>query len=110
MNLNEYQKKARETAIYPSIGTGDLTYCTLGLTGEAGEVAEKVKKILRDQRGILNKNNTQALKLELGDVLWYISNIASELKITLNDVALTNIDKLTSRSERNKLKGSGDDR
>jgi len=110
MNFNEYQKAARKTAIYPSIGTGDLTYCTLGLTGEAGEVAEKVKKILRDQRGILNENNYLEIKKELGDVLWYISNIASELKIDLNDVALTNIDKLTSRSERKKLKGSGDNR
>lgn len=110
MDLNEYQTKARKTAIYPGTGNGDLTYCTLGLNGEAGEVAEKVKKIMRDKKGKYGDEETEDIKKELGDVLWYIANLAAELGVKLNDVALTNIDKLTSRSERNKLKGSGDSR
>jgi len=110
MNFDEYQKEARKTAFYPGINEGNLTYVTLGLTGEAGEVAEKVKKILRDQKGFVNETNQKEIKKELGDVLWYISNICNELKIELNDVALTNIDKLNSRLKRNKLTGSGDNR
>jgi len=110
MELDIYQKLARKTAVYPKINSGDLTYCTLGLTGEAGEVAEKVKKIFRDKKGIINQEDKDALMKELGDVLWYISNIASELNVLLGDIAFINITKLNSRSARGTLCGNGDDR
>ncbi len=109
MNFNEYQEAARKTAIYPDINN-NITYPTLGLSGEAGEVAEKVKKIIRDQGGVWNNDNQQAIKKELGDCLWYIANLACEFGITLSDIAEANIEKLNSRKERGKLQGSGDNR
>ncbi len=109
MNLNEYQIKSRETALYPNVGN-NFVYPTLGLVGEAGEVADKIKKIIRDKKGVMDKEDKRQLKLELGDVLWYIAQLSTELDFNLNDVALENIDKLTSRSIRGKLSGSGDDR
>ncbi len=109
MNLNEYQEKARSTAIYPSIDN-NITYPTLGLCGEAGEVAEKVKKIERDQGGIWSNDNQKDIMKELGDVIWYVANVASEFGLELEDIAQGNIDKLSSRKERGVLKGSGDDR
>jgi NTP pyrophosphatase (non-canonical NTP hydrolase) len=106
MNFSEYQTKARITAIYPK-GLS-IIYPTLGLCGESGEVAEKVKKYFRDNTD-LDSLKFQVRK-ELGDVLWYISNIASDLNISLDDVAITNIDKLKDRVDRNMLHGSGDNR
>jgi len=109
MNFYTYQAEARKTAIYPELGN-NLMYPTLGLCGEVGEVAEKVKKIIRDQDGKWNDENRKELTKELGDVLWYIANIAEELYLPLEYIALVNIEKLKSRKERGKLKGSGDDR
>ena len=109
MNFKEYQEKSRKTAIYPSAGN-NFIYPTLGLSGEAGEVAEKIKKVLRDKNGIINDETCEEIKKELGDVLWYISQIASELKLNLNDIAEKNIEKLYSRLERGKIKGNGDNR
>ena len=103
MKFNEYQKIAKTTAVYPSEYT--VVYPTLGLTGEAGEVAEKVKKHIRG-----DTKNLGNLKKELGDVLWYLSAIASDLDISLEDVARTNLKKLESRLERDMIKGSGDNR
>ena len=100
MTFDEYQKQSKETAIYEH----PIIYPTLGLCGESGEVAEKVKKHLRDGSSL------DELKKELGDVLWYISAIASDLKLSLDDIAETNISKLTSRLERGKIQGSGDNR
>ena len=100
MTFDEYQVKAIQTAIYDH----PIIYPTLGLCGESGEVAEKVKKHLRDGSSL------DELKKELGDVLWYISAIASDLKLSLDDIAETNISKLTSRLERGKIQGSGDNR
>jgi NTP pyrophosphatase (non-canonical NTP hydrolase) len=109
MDCNEYQKQARKTAIYPSLGN-NLYYPVLGLCGEAGEVAEKVKKIIRDRDGHLSEESRAAIAVELGDVLWYIANAASELGLSLNEIAKENLRKLSSRKKRKVLKGSGDDR
>ncbi len=109
MNLNHYQHKSRETALYPNVGNNPI-YPTLGLAGEAGEVADKVKKILRDKNGVFDASSKEAIKLELGDVLWYIAQLSSELGFDLEDVASSNLKKLKSRSERGHLSGSGDNR
>src|SRR6056297_437791 len=109
MDFKEYQKKASETAIYPDIGD-NYVYPTLGLAGEAGEVSEKMKKIIRDDKGEITEEKRKELKKELGDVLWYLSQLARELGLSLEDIANFNIEKLQSRKERGKLKGSGDNR
>ncbi|MGI6297554.1 MAG: nucleoside triphosphate pyrophosphohydrolase family protein [Minisyncoccales bacterium] len=109
MNFNEYQEKARRTAIYPGKDSNYI-YPTLGLVGEAGEVAEKVKKIIRDENGIVSREKKEEIKKELGDVLWYIANLAYELDIKLEEIAQGNIEKIFSRVERNKVHGDGDNR
>lgn len=109
MNFNEYQKKARETAIYPN-KDNNFIYPTLGLVGEAGEVAEKIKKVIRDDNGVITPLKKEEIKKELGDVLWYISSLACELSIELEEIAEKNIEKLYSRLERNKVHGDGDNR
>lgn len=109
MDFNEYQKMSRKTAVYPNSGSNYI-YPTLGLAGEAGEVAEKIKKVIRDNGGVIDDAKRTEIEKELGDVLWYVSQIASELKLDLNNVAQKNIDKLYSRMERNVLTGSGDNR
>lgn len=106
MNLNEYQIEARKTAIYPRILTS-VIYPTLGLVGEAGEVAEKVKKQIRD--GDKGPSDEDIAK-ELGDVLWYVANLAMDLGYNLEVIARMNLDKLKLRQEKGKLGGSGDNR
>ena len=108
MNFNEYQKKAKSTAIYPQ--SEALLYVCLGLCGEAGEMAEKAKKMIRDDAGILYPERKEAMKKELGDVLWYVAMLAHELDSDLSEIAELNIRKLDSRSKRGKIQGSGDDR
>ena len=109
MHSDEYQKEAAKTAVYPNQGY-NLTYPTLGLFGEAGEVAELVKKLIRDDAGQLSPERRERLLDELGDVCWYIAAIATELRVSLSDVMQRNLDKLKSRQERDKLHGDGDDR
>ena len=109
MNFQEYQESARKTAIYPQLGN-NLWYPALGLCGEAGEVAEKIKKLHRDSNGVVSYDKRLEIKKELGDVLWYISNLASELGLSLEEVAELNIQKLHDRQSNNKLHGSGDNR
>lgn len=104
----EYEKLAQQFALYPEAGTGSpmaLVYTALGLTGEAGEASEKVKKLIRD--GKFDKSLT--LK-ELGDVLWYLTAMTREMGYELSDVAEVNIVKLLDRQERGQLQGSGDTR
>lgn len=101
--------RAGRTAIYPNRGN-NFIYPTLGLVGEAGEIAEKVKKVLRDKQGIIDNATRVQLVGELGDVLWYVSQLAYELGVDLDEVAMFNLDKLTSRKARNKLHGEGDNR
>ena len=109
MEFSEYQQLSRRTATYPRAGE-DMTYPALGLCGEAGEVAEKVKKTLRDDGGVLSDDRRDALSRELGDVLWYLSQLATEAGLDLEAIAAENLDKLFSRQERGVLRGSGDDR
>ncbi len=109
MEFNQYQEEARKSAIYPNKGN-NFIYPTLGLAGEAGEVAEKIKKIIRDSDGIVSEEKKAELAKELGEVLWYISNLAEELGLKLEDVARGNIEKLRSRLERGKVHGNGDNR
>lgn len=115
MDMNVYQLNAKETAVYPTdyaipaelVG---LVYTTLGLAGEAGELANKVKKILRDDGGTLSKSRRTELLHELGDVLWYVSQVAIELDYGLAQVALANLHKLQVRKDSDSLGGSGDTR
>ncbi|KKU52678.1 MAG: hypothetical protein A3H69_02460 [Candidatus Sungbacteria bacterium RIFCSPLOWO2_02_FULL_47_9] len=109
MTFDEYQKQSRVTAHYPNAGA-NFVYPTLGLVGEAGEVAEKIKKVLRDHDGIMNDIKREEIKKELGDVLWYVSQIATELNFELKAIAAHNLEKLRSRMERGTLGGSGDNR
>jgi NTP pyrophosphatase (non-canonical NTP hydrolase) len=109
MDFSEYQQKARQTAKYPVIGDG-VIYPTLGLTNEAGEVAGKIKKIFRDKGGVISAADREALKAELGDVLWYLAQVATELGLSLAEIADGNIEKLLDRQARGKIQGDGDDR
>lgn len=109
MDLSAYQSASRQFAAYPAIGFNAI-YPTLGLCGESGEVAEKVKKVIRDNDGKFSEDVTDAIALELGDVLWYVAQVASELGLDLNHIAQRNIDKLTFRQQRGTLQGSGDNR
>jgi NTP pyrophosphatase (non-canonical NTP hydrolase) len=109
MRLSEYQRASRRTATYPGAGE-NLVYPTLGLAGEAGEVAEKVKKLLRDDGGVLGDERRAALAGELGDVLWYVAQVATEAGLELEAIAEANLAKLRSRAQRGVLSGSGDER
>ncbi|MFZ1926751.1 MAG: nucleoside triphosphate pyrophosphohydrolase family protein [Solirubrobacteraceae bacterium] len=108
MDLSEYQRESRRTAEYPREAW--LAYPALGLAGEAGEVAEHAKKAIRDDAGKVSDERRAAMSKELGDVLWYVAQLASELDISLDDIAKQNLEKLFSRQERGVLSGSGDDR
>jgi NTP pyrophosphatase (non-canonical NTP hydrolase) len=109
MLFSDYQTLSRRTASYPGAGE-NIVYPTLGLAGEAGEVAEKVKKLLRDDGGVLSDERRAALAGELGDVLWYAAQVATEAGLDLAEIAQGNLDKLRSRQERGVLSGSGDQR
>lgn len=109
MNFKEYQEKCKRTAKYPKIGE-NFVYPALGLAGESGEVLEKVKKIFRDNNGQINDKIKIDIKKEIGDVLWYLSQLATELDLSFDEVATENINKLASRLERGKIQGDGDNR
>ena len=107
-----YQTHTRETALYPEANTGSilaLAYVGLGL-GEAGEIQGKIKKILRDDSGVLSAEKRDALVGEAGDLLWYLARLADELNVGLNFIAEKNLAKLDSRKERGVIQGSGDNR
>lgn len=110
MKLNEYQDTASTTATFSDLAVDPLVYVALGLTGEAGEVAEKVKKMIRNDGGVLSDDKKDAIKYELGDVLWYLSQMARVLGFTLEEVAQANIAKLADRKARGVLKSEGDNR
>ena len=109
MKANDYQAGALQTAQYPNQGS-NFIYPTLGLVGEAGEVAEKVKKVIRDGDGTLTDPIRDAIAKELSDVCWYVAVLASELDYSLEEIMQMNLDKLRSRQERGVIKGSGDNR
>ncbi len=106
--FNAYQVAARKTAIYPE--TAKVVYPALGLAGETGEVCEKIKKVIRDGNGEFTDERRQEIAKEIGDVMWYMAALASDLGLSLGDVAVMNIEKLLSRMERGKLHGDGDNR
>jgi NTP pyrophosphatase (non-canonical NTP hydrolase) len=108
VELSDYQRRSRQTAQYPHEAW--LAYLTLGLVGEAGEVAEHVKKVIRDDAGAISAARRVAVAKELGDVLWYLARLASELGLDLDELAQANLEKLLSRQRRGVLAGSGDDR
>ena len=112
MTLDEYQAGARSTALYPE--SARVLYPTLKLAGEAGEVAEKLGKMMRDEAYVpgaaLSEAQVTAMSKELGDVLWYVANLAADLGLSLAEVGRGNLDKLQSRKERGVIHGSGDER
>lgn len=110
MQFNEYQEKALETAIYPK--EHKIVYSALGLGNEAGEVMGKIKKWLRGDDGVgeMSIERKEALKGELGDVLWYLAVLAKDLDLDLEEIAKDNINKLQTRKEKGTLKGDGDNR
>jgi len=108
LKANEYQKKTMETAIYPEAGTGEdmeIYYLALGITSEAGEIAGKVKKYIRD-----GKLDPGAIAYELGDVAWYLARLADAMGYDFEDILQINYSKLTKRKENETLSGSGDSR
>jgi len=111
LTANEYQFGASVTALYPGRGTAQgLVYTILGLAGEAGEVANQVKKILRDDDGVLTDERKAKLVDEMSDVCWYAAMACDELGVDLGDVMTANLSKLASRAERGTIQGSGDGR
>lgn len=109
MRLDWYQQEAVKTAHYDKVKWRVL-YPALGLGGESGEVLDKIKKVIRDGTGEPNSEEIRSLMLEMGDVLWYLANMADDLGFTLEEVAKSNLEKLWDRQERGKIGGSGDNR
>ena len=117
LELNEYQKKAHETANYPEGCVGGINanhtswlYPALGLAEEAGEVAGKYAKAIRDEGGVISEERKAAIVKELGDVMWFVAELATCLEVDLDLVAEINLQKLASRQARGKINGDGDDR
>lgn len=119
LSFEEYQKRAADTARYPKVfvqqedGTlleTNFIYPSLGLGGEAGEILEKVKKIVRDQHGAVTNENRAAIAKEVGDELWYLASICKEFGLDMGEVAQGNLDKLAARASKGTLSGSGDNR
>ena len=108
MDMDKYQAEASTTAKYPE--DSGLVYCVLGLASEAGEVAGKLKKAIRDENGVLSESRKEDLLSELGDVLWYCAMVALELDATLSSVAQVNLNKLFDRKDRGVIGGDGDKR
>ncbi len=111
--MNEYQTRAAMYDLFRTTGnynTVAFVEKVLGLVGEAGETADKIKKVLRDKDGVISEADKAEIAKELGDVLWYVASIARYLGVTLEDVAKMNLEKLESRKNRNLLHGEGDNR
>ena len=109
MDFEEYQKEARKTEVYPK-GLNDWIYTSMALGGEVGEILNKLKKVIRDENSEISEEKREDLSYEIGDVLWYIAAFCTALNLNFDDIARKNLDKLKSRHERDKLKGSGDKR
>ena len=111
MTFNEYQKRAASTALYPDKGgIGGLSYCTLGLCGEAGEFANKVKKLIRGDVSVPLDTRHKEFIAEMGDVLWYLAEAAANLGVDLEVVAEKNLEKLAARKSAGTVRGDGDNR
>lgn len=107
MDFADYQRRAARTGGAVDVNH-PIVYPTLGLTNEAGEVAGKVKKIFRDRGGVVTDDDRAALTLELGDVLWYLAELCTQLGVSLDDVAAANLRKLEDRTAKGTLSGDGD--
>ena len=111
MEFDEYQRLASKTALYGKPGEHyKLMYLSMGLAGETGEVVEKVKKLIRPAEVTISEDKRADLKKEVGDVLWYLSQLAKELGLSLEDIATSNIKKLADRAERGVIHSEGDTR
>ena len=110
MTLNDYQKDALVTAMFSGNELLDICHWTLGITGEGGEIAEKVKKIIRDNNAVISDEVKAEIVKEIGDVLWYLAVLAKQLGVSFEEIGQANIAKLRSRQARDKIKGSGDNR
>ncbi len=110
LDFAEYQFRAHLSSLNADVNGNRLIYPVLGLTNEAGEVAGKIKKLFRDKGGVLDDADRQALKAEIGDCMWYLAEICTQVGIDLADVAEHNLAKLASRQARGQIKGSGDHR
>ena len=110
MTIDTYQKEAHKTSRNTSIGGIPYIYPLLGLAGETGEVADKVKKLFRDHNGIPPSSFQDEITKELGDILWYVSETCTQMGIDLNDVAKANLKKLAQRKKTDKIRGDGDNR
>ena len=108
LTFAEYQTQSRTTAVYPGRDQGNITYPALGLAGESGEVCEKIKKCIRDDNGIVTPERRALLAKELGDVLWYIAALSTELGLSLEEIASGNLAKLAARKANNRIHGDGD--
>jgi NTP pyrophosphatase (non-canonical NTP hydrolase) len=109
ITFREYQTEARKTAMYPRCGQ-NLEYPALGLAGEVGELCNVIKKISRDNAGVVSEDIRKRLASELGDVLWYVAALATELGLALDHVAVQNLGKLADRQARGAIQGSGENR
>ncbi|NCC51571.1 MAG: hypothetical protein EOM20_10180 [Spartobacteria bacterium] len=110
MEFKAYQQGAMKTAVYPGKGEGNWTYPALGLAGETGEICEKLKKAIRDDGGKVNEARLAAIAKELGDVMWYIAALSTELGLDMDAIASANLEKLAARQQNNRLHGDGDNR
>lgn len=110
LDFKTYQEGARRTAVYPGCRQGNWTYPALGLAGETGEICEKLKKALRDEGGHVSPERLSDLSRELGDVLWYVAALCSELGLDLQAVAEENLAKLCARKQSGRIHGDGDRR
>lgn len=108
LTFNNYQEAAYKTAIYPQ--ELKILYPVIGLAGETGEVAEKIKKVLRDNNGIFSEEKKMEIAKELGDVLWYLSSIATDMGYSLDEIARMNLQKISARKENDHIHGEGDNR
>jgi NTP pyrophosphatase (non-canonical NTP hydrolase) len=110
MTFSGYQTSSRKYAKYPGMSENQFTYPALGLCGETGEVAEKIKKVLRDKGGQVSPEDREEIQKELGDVLWYTAQLCTELGLDMSAVAEGNLAKLEDRFQRGKISGQGDNR
>jgi len=110
LDFRTYQEQARSTAVYPGMGEGNWIYPALGLAGETGEICEKIKKCIRDDGGKMKPERLADIEKELGDVLWYIAALGSELGLDMETIAERNLAKLAHRKKNGKIHGDGDHR
>ena len=110
LDFKTYQERARSTAVYPGMGEGNWIYPALGLAGETGEICEKIKKCIRDDDGKMKPERLADIEKELGDVLWYIAALGSELGLDMETIAERNLAKLAHRKKNGKIHGDGDHR